>query len=598
MDRDRRGAPAEELLARLQAISLELATAMSIDDVAATVLDALEAPVAAPSRSLWLRPPGDNVLHLVGHRGMSGSVAEQFARIDIAADLPGAIAARELRTIVSKGRDDAVARFAVLRDVPRTTNGFVAIPLIADQTCVGVLGVGVDTELHGSDLGFLEAVAAQVGQTITRVRLTERDRRRRVELEFLANLTETALAATDHRDLMERVCAAAVPTLGDWCAMYFVPESGTVPEVVSASVDPTRAEIVELLATRFPYDPERPIGVPAVIRTGITHFVPDLTEQIFDTAVSTLGIDPVEAKALVDQVGVKSAITVALRTRRRVVGAMQFVHTASDRHYDHDDLALAEAVAGRLAEALDAAWLAERQARIAVTLQQALLPPTLPDIPGIEIASRYWPAGASPVGGDFYDVFALDDGRWALVIGDACGTGPDAAALTSIARHTVRAAARHGVAPDEVLRWLNDAVLAAHHDLFCTACYVTLAPTEDGWQLTSTAAGHPLPIVASPAGSSTVGRPGTLLGMFEQIETATTTAELRAGDVLVLYTDGMTDLPPPFGITPAELNVLVGEARSQHSADQLADALHRSLLERVPDRSRQDDVALLIARVR
>jgi serine phosphatase RsbU (regulator of sigma subunit) len=145
---------------------------------------------------------------------------------------------------------------------------------------------------------------------------------------------------------------------------------------------------------------------------------------------------------------------------------------------------------------------------------------------------------------------------------------------------------------------LNDAVLAASRDLFCTACYVTLAPIDGGWQLTSTAAGHPLPIVVSPDGSDVVGRPGTLLGMFEQIETATATAELRSGDVLVLYTDGMTDLPPPFGLSPGELNVLVGEARSQHSAEQLADALHRSLLERVPDRSRQDDVALLIARVR
>ena len=380
--------------------------------------------------------------------------------------------------------------------------------------------------------------------------------------------------------------------------MYFVPESGTVPEVVSASVDPTSAEIVELLATRFPYDPERPIGVPAVIRTGITHFVPDLTEQVFDTAVSTLGIDPWRPR----RSSTRSASRARSPSRCAPAGGWS-ARCSSSTPRRTATTTTTTSPSPRPSPAASPRRSTPRgsrsgERRIAVTLQQALLPPTLPDIPGIEIASRYWPAGASPVGGDFYDVFALDDGRWALVIGDACGTGPDAAALTSIARHTVRAAARHGVAPDEVLRWLNDAVLAANHDLFCTACYVTLAPTEDGWQLTSTAAGHPLPIVASPAGSSTVGRPGTLLGMFEQIETATTTAELRAGDVLVLYTDGMTDLPPPFGITPAELNVLVGEARSQHSADQLADALHRSLLERVPDRSRQDDVALLIARVR
>ena len=93
---------------------------------------------------------------------------------------------------------------------------------------------------------------------------------------------------------------------------------------------------------------------------------------------------------------------------------MQLVSAESGRHYDEEDLALAEAAAGRLAEALDAAWFADQQRNIAVTLQQALLPPALPAIPGIDIAARYWPAGANAVGGDFYDVFAIDDhsGRW------------------------------------------------------------------------------------------------------------------------------------------------------------------------------------------
>ena len=303
-----------------------------------------------------------------------------------------------------------------------------------------------------------------------------------------------------------------------------------------------------------------------MIRSGTPQFVPRLTPQIVEDAIASLKMSMNEATPILEHLAITSAITVPLRTKRRVVGAMQLVSAESGRHYDHEDLALAEAAAGRLAEALDAAWFADQQRNIAVTLQQALLPPALPAIPGLDIAARYWPAGANAVGGDFYDVFAIDDHRWALVIGDACGTGPDAAALTSIARHTVRAAARHGVDAGEVMAWLNEAVLHSNRNLFCTACFATLTAHDGSWQLTSTAAGHPLPIVATRTGPRTVGEPGTLLGAFDEITTTTGHAELHAGDVVVLYTDGITDLPPPYGILPTELADLVHELRELPTA--------------------------------
>src|SRR5207244_1618029 len=123
-------------------------------------------------------------------------------------------AARERRTVVSAAPVDAVEQFAGLRDVARSTRGFLAIPLLGGQRCVGVVGIGVDDVPDDRDLAFFEAVAAQVAQTVIRVGLMERERRRRRELEFLANLTDTALGAADHLDLMRQVCAGAVPTLG------------------------------------------------------------------------------------------------------------------------------------------------------------------------------------------------------------------------------------------------------------------------------------------------------------------------------------------------------------------------------------------------
>ena len=588
---------AEERLDRLQRVSLDLNAALSIDDISTSVIEVFDFPMAAPSRCLFLLDDRGEHLGLVAHRGMSAEAADMVRRFPVSGDMPGAIAVRERRTVVSTAQVEAVETFASLKGVPRSTNGFAAIPLIGDQACVGVLGIGFDVELDDRDLGFFEAVAAQVAQSVVRVRLLERERRRRTELEFLARLTDTALAADDHVDLMRRVCAAAVPTLGDWCSLFFLPESGGPPLIEFAHVDPDEAAFVEELHRRYPFDPDGAIGAPLAMRTGETQFVPRLTPEVVDEAIASSTLSADEALPIVERLGITSAITVPLRTKRRMVGAMQFVSTDSRRHYTDDDVALAEAVGGRLAETLDAAWMADHQRSVAIALQEALLPPTLPSIPGIDLVARYWPAGIDEVGGDFYDVFALPGGSWALLIGDVCGTGPDAAALSSIARHTVRAAARHGCTAEEIIDWLNEAVLLSNREQFCTVCYCTLTATDEGWSFTSTAAGHPLPIAATAQGTHVVGRPGTLVGMFDHVVVRTERTELRAGDVVVLYTDGITDLPPPYGIEPEQLGAIVDQIRGS-AAHDIAASLHRSLLDRVPDRNRRDDAALIVLAVR
>src|SRR3954453_18372796 len=117
------------------------------------------------------------------------------------------------------------------------------------------------------------------------------------------------------------------------------------------------------------------------MRTGVTEFVPRLTEQLVDEAIASSGLEPEEVQPILERLGITSAITVALRTKRRVVGAMQFVSMSSGRIYDESDVALAEAVGGLLAEAVDAAWRADHERAVSVSLQQALLPPALPAIP-------------------------------------------------------------------------------------------------------------------------------------------------------------------------------------------------------------------------
>ena len=587
------GSRPEDRLRRLQRVSLDLNAAMSLDDVAAAVVEALDAPGAAPSRGLYLLDADGEYLVLRAQRGFPPEAAAAFARLPLSDDVPGSIAVRERRTVISTAVAEAAVTFEPLRDVPRSTTGFAAIPLIGEQACVGVLAIGFNGGLVDADVEYMEAVAAQVAQAVIRVGLLDRERRRRAELEFLAHLTETALAATDHVDLMRRVCAAAVPMLGDWCCLYFLGETDVTPEVAFAHVDPDQQVYVEELMRRYPFDPDRPVGPPAVIRTGVTEYVPRLTSRVVGEAIEASGLDPDEALGILDRLAITSVITVALRTRRRIAGAMQFVSAESRRRYDSGDVALAEAVAGRLAEALESAWAADHQRSVALALQRALLPPALPSIPGVDLAARYWPAGIDDVGGDFYDVFETGDGEWAVVIGDVCGTGPDAAAMTSIARHTIRAAARHGASPAVVMEWLNQAVRTSHRDRFCTVCFATLRTDGSTWHLTSSAAGHPLPIVSTPSGTSPRGLPGTLVGLFDSVAVHPEETSLTSGDVVVLYTDGITDLPSPYGIDAGELAAIVERHRGL-SAGAIADAIHRSLVDRVPDRRRRDDAAVIV----
>ncbi|MFJ8655522.1 PP2C family protein-serine/threonine phosphatase [Streptomyces rochei] len=185
--------------------------------------------------------------------------------------------------------------------------------------------------------------------------------------------------------------------------------------------------------------------------------------------------------------------------------------------------------------------------RLARALQRTLLPPALPDVPGLQVAAAYHTASADEVGGDFYDLFPLDDGRWAFFLGDVCGKGADAAALTSLTRYTLRAAAIYDPDPCAALANL-DAVLKGEYQgsdpRYCTAVFGVLQPMPDGsYSVTLAGGGHPSALALRADGSvqaiSTAG--GQLIGMLPSPQFVQTTARLFPGECLLLYTDGLTE---------------------------------------------------------
>lgn len=236
---------------------------------------------------------------------------------------------------------------------------------------------------------------------------------------------------------------------------------------------------------------------------------------------------------------------------------------------------------------------------IARTLQSSLLPTALPTIPGVETAARFRPAlGGAQVGGDFYDLFETDGGSWGIVVGDVCGKGAEAAAVTALARHTLRAVAIHERSPSQSLALLNEALLrrgpAAE---FCTAAYARLDRDGTAARLTMSSGGHPLPLLLRADGTvESVGRPGFLLGLESDPELTDHTLDLDPGDTLLLYTDGLTDAYAPDRTLDADDLAIVLASCAGRSASEIADRIQRAALH---DDTRQprDDVALVVVRL-
>ena len=279
---------------------------------------------------------------------------------------------------------------------------------------------------------------------------------------------------------------------------------------------------------------------------------------------------------------------VPMATPDREVGQMALSMASSGRRFSDDDLELAHELARRAASATENARLYSQLEHVATTLQRSLLPPELPEVPGWSFRSLYLPAGGeADVGGDFYDVFPTAAG-WMAVMGDVVGRGPAAASLTAMGRYTLRTAGSLVGTPTMGLARLNENLRARGDMALCTAAVVLLR--EDGGDASLVCAGHPLPYLIRDGQPRPVGRTGPLLGAFEQGHWLAATLDIRAGDVLVLYTDGVLDARGPdsrFG--EERLEQTLGRVAS---AEEAVERIQQALLD-FGGHDQDDDIAAL-----
>ena len=266
---------------------------------------------------------------------------------------------------------------------------------------------------------------------------------------------------------------------------------------------------------------------------------------------------------------------------------------------------LVAGLCSQLGGALEHCALFAERTRVASALSESLLPPLLPNITGLDAAARYRPSGAGVpgrgnlVGGDFYDLFEVADGRFGLLLGDVSGVGPEAAALTGVARYTVRAVAEAEETPSAVLARLNEALLRLGSDRFLTAVYATLEPKADGVvPVVLCSGGHPPAFVLRDDESVEVldRAGGMLLGVFRAVELADDKVVLHPGDTLVLVTDGVLEARDAGGVEYgyARLQALLATCAGR-SAEGIARRIERSVLDHREDRA-DDDLAIVVLR--
>jgi Stage II sporulation protein E (SpoIIE)/GAF domain len=408
----------------------------------------------------------------------------------------------------------------------------------------------------------------------------ERDRLERLLLRLPALLAELEV------ERLARGIAEAARDLVDARFGIFVPFDGDEEAAIFAGLDR------DAFATR-PAIAHAPL-LAGVLWRGETLLIEDVaTWASRDDSVRAHGV-------LADGRLPRSWLAAPVRGRSgTVLGAIYLGHHRAHAFSPRQEELLG-GLCAQLGVAMENAALFAERSRVAAALQETLLPPLLPGIPGVDVATRYRPTGAGNlVGGDFYDVFELGAQTWGLLVGDVSGFGPEAAALTGLARYAIRAVAATERRPSAVLAQLNETMLRQRlEERFFTAVYAVVAPSEDGVEVTLSSAGHPP--AALLRDDETVElldrRPGMLLGLFPEPELEDERVLLGPGDALVLYTDGVVeardDRGSQFGFERLEALLSTCAGRS---ADGIARRLELAVLDHQGDKM-PDDVAILVLR--
>ncbi|WDM10066.1 SpoIIE family protein phosphatase [Streptomyces lavenduligriseus] len=476
------------------------------------------------------------------------SARQRFARVPVEAG-PGRYGSARMPAV----HDDLAAVPGAVPLLADTgMRSVVTVPLKVEGRLTGSLGVAAEApgRYTNEEALRLQFAADRIALAVESARLGELERLRRGSLSFLVEASDLLAGTLDRDQTLALMAQMTVPTLATWCAVYTIADQASEPYLsyVLHEDEELIDGIKSLLSKVPPPDPVPTPGARVWTAPGEVAHQAALRSSMRSLGLAggpthrvASGIGPTLATA--SAVGGETVV-LPLVARNRVIG-MLTLGKPTDEHFRQEILELAEDLSRRAALALDNARLYSERTAISQSLQRSLLPPGLPQIDGVEVEVIYRAAGeGNEVGGDFYDVFPIGNGAYGFAIGDVCGTGPNAAAVTGLARHALRLLAREGLSGPAVLQRLNSAILdEGDRSRFLTLLYGELRTRADGSaELKVVCAGHPLPLRLRQDGTVTAAaEPQPLLGVIEDLELYEETVTLDPGDVLLCVTDGVTE---------------------------------------------------------
>ena len=407
--------------------------------------------------------------------------------------------------------------------------------------------------------------------------------------KLLAESGRILVSSLDYEQTLRNVVDIAVPSLADYCSVDLLNEREQLLRVAATHRDAGHRDLVEQLAslddaTLAPDHPAR-----RVIGTSTS----ELYAEVSDQQLAAVARDGHHLE-LLRRLGARSLMIVPMRVAARTIGVMTLATDVSLRRFDHDDVELAEQLARRVAVAVENARLHTTLTGVAETLQRALLPTPVPDVPGWEIATLYQPTATElriDVGGDFYEVIAHETG-WFVIVGDVTGKGVAAASLTALMRHGARVASRAEPSPEAILNRLDEVCSQQPGGAMATAICLRIDPER----VTVSSAGHPPAILVGADGElRELPRADPMLGAFRVPTRHEENVVVPVGELVVVYTDGVIDAQgrtERFGI--ARLRKLLAEHAGASPAEAL-DALAAELAAFAPGPI-DDDVAVVALR--
>ncbi|MEU7574988.1 SpoIIE family protein phosphatase [Micromonospora sp. NPDC049240] len=456
--------------------------------------------------------------------------------------------------------------FARYGRAPREGNELLRVPLAVHRPYAGELELDAAPSAYARPLAVL--AAERLSLHLENDRLRRADVRRSAWLTFLAEASELLAQSLDVELTMALVPQLVVPRLGQWCAVHTADEWGRLRLAASSHADEA--------------------------------MLPHLHRVLAETGPDSIQSRLREASRSQTQVplgGPMEGFAVPLIARGQRLGTLAVGRHQRHRH-DPDEVSVLEDVARRAALAIENARIHAERRRVAQTLQQSLLPPVLPVVEGIGFAAEYVPTGDdAEVGGDFYDVVPLPDGRWLVVVGDVSGKGVQAAAVTGLVRDVIRVLVGDGKPLPEVLGRLNETLVERGGGRYCTLALAAVAP-GDGDQLDVALhlAGHDRPVLLHGGGGATfVGASGTALGLLDAITTPTAELALKPGDALIFYTDGVTERRRGRELFGTERLRESAAPLAGYSADVVAARLRAATIAFSAEPPR-DDIAVLVLR--